>query len=75
MYHLFRKVLRTGLEGTTVESGVSAAGSMTPRGAGLGFNLKEVVPFVRPVSNFRMEVEVTCGSPMSEVRKSEVRIF
>ena len=35
----FNILLRTGLEGTTVESGVSAAGSPTPRGAGLGFNL------------------------------------
>ena len=35
----FNILLRMGLEGMTVESGVSAAGSPTPRGAGLGFNL------------------------------------
>ena len=35
----FNILLRTGLEGTTVGSGASAAGSPTPRGAGLGFNL------------------------------------
>lgn len=32
-------VLRMGLEDMMVESGVSTAGSPTPRGAGLGFNL------------------------------------
>jgi hypothetical protein len=31
-------VLRTGLEGTMVSLEFSAAGSPTPRGAGLGFN-------------------------------------
>jgi hypothetical protein len=32
-------VLRTGLDGTIFESGVSAAGCPTPKGVGLGFNL------------------------------------
>jgi hypothetical protein len=32
------KVLSTGLEGMTVSPEFSAAGSPTPRGAGLGFN-------------------------------------
>jgi hypothetical protein len=68
-------MLITGLEGTTVESGVSTAGSLTPRGAGLGFNLKEVVPFVHSVSNLRTEVEVdlwksNVGSP--QVRGKEL---
>jgi hypothetical protein len=34
----FNILLRTGLEGTTVSPEFSAAGSPTPRGAGLGFN-------------------------------------
>jgi hypothetical protein len=35
----FNILLRTGLDGTIFESGVSAAGCPTPKGVGLGFNL------------------------------------
>jgi hypothetical protein len=65
-------VLRMGLEGTMVESGVSAVGSPTLRGAGLGFSCALCSPSVQFQDGGR---EVTCRSPMLEVHESEVRSF
>jgi hypothetical protein len=76
MKNEFNILLRTGLEGMTVESGVFRCRKSDSKGGWTWLQLIRSCTLCLPSVQFQDRGrEITCRSPMSEVRKSEIGSF